>query len=130
MQTELLKRYITVTEEKKAMELKAKQLGADLEKLEQVLIEDFAASGVQNMNLDGHTVYMHRQLWASAPDAEQAIAVFTELGLEDLVQTSVPSQRLSAWVREQDKEGKEISEPIQRVIKITEEQSLRVKKSQ
>ena len=129
MQTELLKNYIVLTERKRNLEDEAKKIGLELERTEQVLIEDFAAAGVQNMQLDGHTVYMHRQLWASAPDQAAAQAVFHELGLIDLIETRVPSQRLSAWVREQDREGKEGSEPILKVINITEEQRLKVKKA-
>lgn len=103
-------RYVTLWLERKALEERDKQLGRELEALEEVLLEEMLAEGVQYQRLGGVTLHINRQLWASpAPDvARPAIVHALEaLGMEGFITYNTTT--LSGYMRElaRDASGKE-----------------------
>lgn len=103
MDTESLARYVELEQRKRDLKNDLKDVNSEIEALEEKLLPQFEAAGVQNMRINGMTVYIHRQLWAGAPEGnrEAVIGALRASGLEDYVVENFNTQSLSAWVREQ-----------------------------
>lgn len=86
----------------KDYEEKVKDLKATRRAIEEDLLEDFGACGVQRINQDGKTVYVRETLRASllAETRSQANEVLNELGLSDMITNTVSASTLAARVRE------------------------------
>jgi len=68
--------------------------------LEDKLLEDAEANGIQRMTVNGRTVYVRSELWAAAAvDRDDAVAALKAAGLGSLVNETYNAQTLSAWVR-------------------------------
>jgi hypothetical protein len=103
---------------------------ADL--LEQELLDEFAQQGVDNIRVDGHTVYLHRQTWASPStghDSTDVVAALKAAGLDHMVAERYNSNTLSAYVRELVREDAELPASLQAVVQTTDKFSLRVRRA-
>jgi hypothetical protein len=99
----LVRRYKALKEQQAISEAEAKAMKDEAEIIEEQLIEQFSEAGVQNLNVDGKTVYLHRSIYAQRlPDktAEDVIAALEAAGAGDLVKPTVNANTLSAYVRE------------------------------
>lgn len=94
--------FLRLDAELKASEAKTKDLRAQRDELESLLVEQWAASGQQSVKINGQLVYRSRELHVSVPAAEREAVVLAceALGLYELVETSVPTGKLKAWLRE------------------------------
>ena len=103
MDTEKLRRYVELDKRKADLKAELSDINSEMDTLEEVLLTQFEQDGIQNMNIDGRTVYLHRQLWASAEDKdnERATQALKAAGLGDMVAERFNTQTLSSWVREQ-----------------------------
>ena len=99
---ERLQTFVALSERKAALTAELDDIRRDLDELEPGLIEQFADDGIRNVNLNGHTVYVQAQLWASPVegDYERACDALVEAGLAEFVGRRFNSNTLSAWVRE------------------------------
>jgi seryl-tRNA synthetase len=99
---ETLRALIKLDEEVKSLEEEIKGLRADRERLQKEVLEQFAANGVDNMRVDGRTVYRSLTVRASVPaeNREQVCDALKAIGLGQLVSVGVNAQTLSAQVRE------------------------------
>ena len=109
MTTETLtarQRYAALWLERKQLEEKDKQLGKELEALEQVLLDEMLNEGVQLQRVNGVTLHINRQLWA-APAAEssrQAIVHALEaMDMEGFITYNTTT--LSGYMRELAREA-------------------------
>lgn len=109
---EQIRSFHELETERRELESQLKDLKKRQEQLKVHLIEAFADNGIQSINVDGLTVYLHRQIWASASGPE-AMAALKEVGLDDLVKETCNAMTFSAWVREQptDDQGMPILPP-------------------
>ena len=86
------------------------RLRQEEERLENPVAQALIDEGVQSMNLEGMTVYLSTAFHCTKRgDRSQADAVQAarELGLDDLIETSVQSQRIKAWANEQLKAARD-----------------------
>ena len=102
MNTAKLKDFVGLTEEKRRITAQLEHIQGELDALSEVLLDQFADEGVRNVNIDGHTIYLQAQLWASAVDGdyERACDALEQSGLGEFVGRRFNSNQLSAWVRE------------------------------
>lgn len=106
--------------------------------LEAELIEEFLDTGIQRVNVNGRTIYLRKQIWASVRDGNKrrACDVLRAEGLDELIEESFNTGTLSAYVREQIERADEIefdkvfSPSFLEGINVTERASLRTLKSQ
>jgi len=136
-----LRALIYLTEEKSALQTRLREIEEDIKGLSEQLSEQFAAAGINHVTVDDHTVYLHRQLWASVRGANEeekhaACAILEEHGLGWMVQPSVNSNTLSAWLREQEEAYdsfddlmQNMPEDLKEVLKISEVYSVRSRKA-
>lgn len=102
MNTDQLREYVALSARKAALKAELDDIQRQLSELEPQLIEAFADEGVQNINVDGHTVYLSAQLWASPVDGdyERACDALIAAGLGEFVGRRFNTNTLSAWIRE------------------------------
>ncbi|WP_447983807.1 gp33 family protein [Nitrospira sp. Nam74] len=102
----LLRDFLYFDKVKKEHEAEAKKAGKAQDAIEQQLLAWFERAGLRRMTTrDGTTIYVHRQLWARGMPGNKpaAVAALKDSGLEDMVEETFNTQRLSAWVREEAK---------------------------
>ncbi len=110
-------------------------------RLQARVLEHMTESGIKNASVDGRTLHLHHQLWASATDVD-ALAAHEMTG--ELVKPACNGSRLSALVREWEKEMQEsdpdalltsdvpfpfVPEELRDAIKVSEVHSVRSPKS-
>lgn len=101
--TDKLARFAELSARKRELQEELKQTNTELGVLEEQLLPQFENAGVQNMRINGMTVFIHRQIWAGAEDGdtERAVDALKAAGLTDYVAEKFNTNSLSAWVREQ-----------------------------
>ena len=107
MDMEILAKFVELTAERKSLEAKAKDIKANIDALERQLKEQFIQAGVQSINVDSSTVYLHRQIWARPAngDFRTACRSLRALGLKDFVEPRFNVQALSAYYRDLEQAG-------------------------
>lgn len=124
-----LQEYIRLTYEIGCLEGDVVKLKARKSLLESDLLEQFQADGINQVKAADGTVFLHRQLWASAAGGNHTALnlALRSNGLEALVEEKVNSHRLSAYVREEEKEGRELPASLKAAIKVSEVFQIRVR---
>lgn len=105
---EAARRFHRLTRQKRALERELGDIVAELMRVEETLRSSMLEEGITTLPLDVDgeemTLYVHRQVWASAPDV-QAIDALRKIGGHSLIREAVNAQTLSAFVRERLAEG-------------------------
>lgn len=104
--TERAREYIRLTKRVEELtdplhNVQAKELKESNQRMKQLeaeLLVDFEDSGRQRDNLDGRTVYLQVDVYASCTNLALARDVFPDHGLGDLVKPSVNAQTLRSWL--------------------------------
>ena len=96
--------YARLTEQRRKLEAEVKRLATDLAAREEVLVEEFAKFGIQNVKTaSGQTVYLNREIFAKlVGDEKKAKTALRRAGLGEFIKEGVNSQTLRAYVREMD----------------------------
>ena len=104
--TDQVKEWIKIKERRKAIKDEDDDLILELEALERTIIAAFGEDGLQRLTIDGRTVSMRREVWASAGgDTPGLAAGLRAAGLDELVNDAVHGGRLSSWVRDIEREA-------------------------
>lgn len=117
------------------LKAEAKRLGAEADgvkeeaaKLERELLEVFADEGVQNVKVDGSTVYLHRALWAqkeAGVTTEDVVEGLKEAGLHDFVAEGFNTNTLSGYLRDLDRADEAMPPALVGKVKAAEVFSIR-----
>lgn len=124
-----LREFVRLNNYRRELDEKLTVVKSQIAGLEVVIRDDMETSGIQSFNVDGLTVYLHRQLWASAKDLE-ALAQFADTA--EFVRPRVLAQTISAYVRELpvDDEGMPVlPKQIKDAVNVTEKFSVRTRKA-
>lgn len=126
-----MKQFVTLEKERRVLESRLKEVKEIRDGLEQTLLERFQEGQILSVKVDGLTVYLHRQLWArpKGGDYDLAVRALREVGWDDLVEIKCNTHRVSSQVREMDREGVELPEPIREAFDVAEEYSIRTRKA-
>lgn len=125
----LVRRYRELREAADVAEAEKKAYKEEADKLEQQLVEMYSDAGLQNLSVDGKTVYLHRSTFAQrlpGVDAEMVEEALREAGAGDLIKTTVNANTLGAYVREFDEREEPLPEPIAKVLQLGERFSIRI----
>ena len=125
---ELIDRFIALTEEKRDLNEDLRVLNEELERVEQMLADEFLQQGLKNIKTDqGQTIYLKDQVFASAEGTTEELCevLKKDQKTEWLVKETVHGGQLSAWVRERLREGG-LPENLKPHIKVTETKKLGV----
>ena len=131
MNTERLRTYAALDQLRLEYKKKIASITAELAPLEEQIIEEIAQSGVTSMRVDGTTVYLERKIWAKCVDEDwdRAIEALKDAGLGDFIQHRYNSTSFSAYLRELDKAGKPLPEPLMGAIEPEVRLSIRTRRS-
>lgn len=126
-----LRRYKELREAQASSEAEAKAIKDEANALEAELVDEFAEAGVQNINVDGKTIYLHRSVYAqrcAGVTAEDVKAALIAAGAGDLVTETVNANTLSAWVREltEDDDSPGLPEAVVGVLEPGERYAVRI----
>ena len=102
MNTARIKKYVELNRRKNELRDDLAATQSEIDALMPEILEDFGDSGISNVNIDGYTVYLTAQLWASPQggDYERACDALIEAGLGEFVGRRFNTQTVSSWVRE------------------------------
>ena len=102
MDAQRLKDFTKLTKRKREVEAELRVIKDDLKAQEAVLRDQFAEDGIKSTNIDGMTVYVHRQWWARPLDDKQlSIAALNRHPIwRDFVEQTFNVMTVSARVRE------------------------------
>jgi len=95
----VLKKYAELTKEKTRLNAELNKVKQEMKEIEEEVLEYFAENGIDNIKVNGLTLYPKSQVWASAKTDEE-LKVLIENGHADLVEEKVNTHSLSALVRE------------------------------
>lgn len=137
MDMDKVKRYRDLRVAAASAGAESKGLTAEADALERQLIEQYAEEGVQNIRVDGSTVYLERKVYAQkekGPDGEvvETSAVTEALiaaGLGDFVTPTYNVNTLSAYLRELDEQGEPLPEALVGLVRPAEVFKLKHRKA-
>lgn len=130
MDSSKVKEWIELRKKQAALENELADVKEDAENLSLRLLEDFATDGIDQMKMDGITVFVQEKKYAGVaylPNEDtdtgydRACSVLAEVGLGHLVHRRFMTQSLSSWV---NKNTDSIPKEFDGVIRITTEHKL------
>ena len=119
-------------DEKKDLDAKSKELGAEIEELDKQLSDAMTEAELDKFTRNGNTFYLSSRLFASpqAGRKDAMISALKEEGFGDIVQETVNANTLSAFVKEQmSQNGDEVPEWLSAVVNTFEKISVGIRKS-
>lgn len=134
----LFERFIKIEEEKIALEEKLKSVKAKRDDLADKIMSSFEKQGIDNIRINGRTVYIQRQIWAGHNGDKQATCdAFKDAGLDEYISDNFNTQQISAYVREfegdsvltMDELLSKLPKQIQGAIKLTEKFQVKTRKA-
>ena len=118
MNTDELKEFVALEKEKATLKARLKAIDSRLTELDESIAQQFVSDGVQSMRIDGRTVYLHRDIYASAKDGarDAVVAALRDCDLGQYVKEDYNANSLTAYVREMVREAEEQARLDNRVI--------------
>jgi predicted nuclease with TOPRIM domain len=109
LNTAELKEFVALEGEKSDLKTRLKAIESRLGELDESLTKQFIEDGIQSTRIDGRTVYLHRDIYASAKDGdkEAVIVALKECDLSQYVREDYNANLLKAFVREMVHEAEE-----------------------
>ena len=107
MNMEQLKEFVALETRRRELDSELKAIAARIDDLEQALLPQFLADGVASMKVDGRTVYIAQDIYASpAGDRAEVITALKRSNLGQYVSENYNTQSLRAYVREVAEEAR------------------------
>lgn len=132
MLSDNLTRFVELTERRKALEESLDAVKKIAAAVEKSLLDDFERAGVSSAKVNGTTVCLHRTM-AVRPKADRlaVCAALRAAGLGDYVsvEATYNTNSLTAYVKEQEKNGEPIPECLRETLELTELFFVRTRKS-
>lgn len=118
MNTAELKEFVALEDEEDALKATLKVIGTRLAELSESLTQQFVQDGIQSTRIDRRTVYLRRDIYASAKDGnkEAVVAALKACNLGQYVKEDYNANSLKAYVREMVREAEEQARAEGRVI--------------
>ncbi len=105
MNMQQLREFVSLENRKKDMDADLKSLKQRLDDLEQALVPQFVEDGVQNMTVDGRTVSLSQDVYASpATGRADVVDALKQSELGQYVAENYNANSLTAFVREVTRE--------------------------
>jgi hypothetical protein len=118
-----LRQFVQLEHLRRELEDLLDQCKREIETLDPVLREDFAASGMQRTTVDGLTVYVRTDRYVNKVadvTQTQVCEVLKAHGLSYLVSEGYNAQKLKSWVLDKLDEGGELPDSLSQLLKVCE----------
>jgi hypothetical protein len=101
MNTEPLKEYVCLEKRKKDLDAELKQVKADLDRLESVVIDEMVRAGLQKAEIDGRTLKIVPAVFCSPVEDRWAVVeALKQAGLDQFIPQNYNDAQLRGFVRE------------------------------
>jgi len=142
--TSMAAEMVELDHRRKELKNEMSLISGEISSLTEEMLPLMQSENLQRLTLHGKTVFLRRQLWASAArtmdtetgeevaDTERAIAALKDAGMDHMVKETFSTQSLSAWARElpEDDNMMPILPPeLDGAIRLTEKFDVRVVKA-
>jgi hypothetical protein len=112
---EQLKEFVCLENRKKELDAEQKQVKQQLDDLEDALVPQFIQNGIQKMTVDGRTVSLVHDIYASPLyDRDDVVAALKQSELGQYVAENYNTNSLTAFVREVKREVESQAQQEQR----------------
>lgn len=130
----LARQYAELYAAKREAEANLRSIQQEIAAMEPVLRDEMALNGLDSLPLQTEagkmTVYLHSQVWAKAKgDRAETCDALEKAGLGEYVSRSFNTMSLSAYVREQLREGQPIEPELAATLNIDEVVGVRARRS-
>jgi len=127
----LADRLKALREEKAALEERLKDTNAAIEQVEQEMVNAMIAEEMQNFVRGGQMFYLTTKVYANAvPERKQDLFAWLKAnGYGNMVQETVHSQTLAAFVRERLDEDEELPDDLQPLVNVFEKTTVGLRKA-
>lgn len=117
----------------KELDAQLKELKQEKEQLEKELRHDLEEQGFDKLTVDNITVYQLDKVYISLPNDERnqkAIEWLEAKGMGDMLRLYVPTQTLTAVLKEEMEQNEELIEEVKQYFNVNEQQrvGIRVKR--
>jgi hypothetical protein len=130
-----VRRFIELKREKDSIKQREREINLEMATLDESIVEAMMESGIQSMNVDGHTLYIRTDLFASPENGrEELIDAIRRSGpaWDWLIQPNYNAAKLKSKIRElpRDEYGNpEIPPTLQGQLKLTFKPTVGLRKS-
>ena len=133
LNTDALKEYGKTKVAIKKLEDKAKELKEKALMMEDGLIEHMLSEGIDKISIrdpkyPGLTLFIRNEIWEGHTTKEEAIQALKDAGLGSMVEEGFNSQRLSAYLRELDRDNEPLPKEFEGRIRANPTQKLIAKR--
>lgn len=117
MNTERLQKFIALEKRKIELNTELKKIAEDQARIGEGIMEDFITVGIDNIKMNGRTVYIKKDIYAQIKGGKSAaIDVLKKAGMNDLVTEGYNTSTVNAFVRECIKGDEALPEEFGNVI--------------
>ena len=130
--TETQRRFAALYREKLELQDRLNQVTKELGEMQESMLDFFGDAGMQSVNVDGVTLYIHEQIWANTAEGssqEEACAALAANGFAEFVAPRFNTQSLSAKAREMERNGESFPEAVIQHIKVAPKIEIRARRS-
>jgi len=137
----LMRSWIKLDNEQKEIRAREREIKDEKEKLQEVILDDFANNGISKIDIDGRLLYAHHELYVGPkkvihPGTGKEVVpwpivstALRDCGYGDYVEERFDSRKLASAIREIVKDPEdEVPEEIEKHFNIFEKRSLRSRK--
>ena len=119
-----LREFVQLTERKRELEKELADVKEALVDLEAEVLRIFESQGIERITVDGMTLFLRRELWASKREDvswEEACRKLVEAGFGEYVSPRFSTQSISALIRERENDGlPPVPEGLEDVLQVSE----------
>lgn len=128
--TQALQEYVRLEDKRRELEAELAAVKEAQAPLHDRVLEWFVQAGIQRTTMHGMTCWVQRLVWAGAKDGNtpRLVEALQDVGLEDLVKEAVNTQTLSAYVREQERNGADMPAVLADAMQVTEQFKVRTRR--
>ena len=128
MDTSTYKEFVELAKRKKQLNSQLKDIEDKLALLSESILEEWIESGSNSHKIDGMTIYLHSQGWATPREGKTRFDVVSALevsGMDEYVNFN--SQSFSAFLREASDD--DMPDDLKEVVELKMKHSIRARKS-
>jgi hypothetical protein len=123
-----LKRLIELNQKYHDFKDKFEKITTERLQAQREALEEMASAGVDQIKIDGNTVFVHSQVWAKIPSRIAAIRALKAEGLTELIDEKYNTHSISAWLRERIKSGEDLPDTFKGTIEANEVLNAKVRR--
>jgi hypothetical protein len=133
MNLDIFRYYLELKNKKALIEAELDDIKTNMEALSVRINDELVDNGIDNIKLDGYTIYPKLQLYASAQLTPENKPLFVEHGLGDMIKETINGNSMSAYVREFMKDSQmtidQLPEWLRDNVSMTEKITIGVRRS-